>query len=489
MLTQATLTAEHANVIKARGLNLNLAVQMGVHSHNGHIAIHYLAKGRPWNTKLRRGKGDMPWLETEKALIPWNADCLAPPLAPDEMLIITEGEYDALAAVQLGFNRVISVPNGAPGKSTEKGDKRYSYLMKGDKIHPDIDKFQTIVLAVDADAPGVALRDALAIRLGDERCLWVEYPAGCKDLNDVLRDHGPEVARNCLLSAKRMWSDEVCRLSEMPEGPPDVLLKTGFTVLDNLGIRLCAPGFMTVLGPYGSGKSVFVRQMCWNIWRETRVPFLITTFEERASRYQRDFRRYATGKANPSPEEIGVADYEIDQAMVVLRRKRGAKMTQDRLLDRIEYAIGVYGVRLVVIDPINEVDHQIEPGQNKTDYMGELIIRMKQICEDYQAIICCVVHPPKSATQFRSKEGFLMTLNDGDGTAHWGNKSDMGFCFWRPVVGGPTLMHIDKLKDHETMGKTNLFELTHDASMNSFRVTGSGYDLLKMQATDRAAGG
>ena len=61
-----------------------------------------------------------------------------------------------------------------------------------------------------------------------------------------------------------------------------------------------------------------------------------------------------------------------------------------------------------------------------------------------------VVHPPKDSTERRLARNGILTLNDGADTGHWGNKSD-GWCIWRDM-DGPTILNVDKLKDHETMG-------------------------------------
>ena len=38
--------------------------------------------------------------------------------------------------------------------------------------------------------------------LGQEKCRVAEWPEGCKDANDVLLSHGPEIVRECLLLAR-----------------------------------------------------------------------------------------------------------------------------------------------------------------------------------------------------------------------------------------------------------------------------------------------
>ena len=90
----------------------------------------------------------------------------------------------------------------------------------------------------------------------------------------------------------------------------------------------------------------------------------------------------------------------------------------------------------------------------------------------------------KQISQFqkRLQKNGLLTLNDGADSANWGNKADIGFCMWRDVGNGPTLLHIDKVKDHETMGKPTLCEMHHDAVFNRFSVGRIGYDILGDEA-------
>jgi twinkle protein len=102
-------------------------------------------------------------------------------------VVICEGEMDALSFYEAGIFYVISVPNGA-----SKGNQKLEYLNNCWSYFDDKTK---IIIATDSDGPGVILRDELSRRLGQERCLYVSYPEGCKDANDVLMKHGPEAVR------------------------------------------------------------------------------------------------------------------------------------------------------------------------------------------------------------------------------------------------------------------------------------------------------
>jgi hypothetical protein len=63
----------------------------------------------------------------------------------------------------------------------------------------------------------------------------------------------------------------------------------------------------------------------------------------------------------------------------------------------------------------------------------------------------------------------------------------MGWCVWRDITG-PTMLHVDKVKDHETMGKPTICELHLDPDMNQFRVGRIGYDVLADDEVEEWAG-
>jgi twinkle protein len=256
--------------------------------------------------------------------------------------------------------------------------------------------------------------------------------------------------------------------------------ETGIDGLAAHGLRLTLPAFMPIVGPYGSGKSVLLRQLLVGLWRRHGWRFLLTSFEEQVKpRFQRDLRRNLIGL--PSGEwdarDVAKADAEINRMAVFLRRKRNAVLDLERLLDRLEFAVRVYGVKVVAIDPVNEIDHTIPRGMAKTDYIGQFIMRLKALADDYGLLMICALHPPKDGVEKRLASNGLLTLNDGADSANWGNKADVGWCVWRDLTG-PTMLHIDKVKDHETMGRPTLAELHLDTAMNQFRVGRMGYHIL-----------
>jgi twinkle protein len=394
---------------------------------------------------------------------------VAPGLSLRTVLVHTDAEAAALRKLGVRSVRVIKTAQDVFRFNTDANE------FQVDQEYADLTE---IVLALPAGCE--QLRDDLAVRLGDVRCKWVKWPDGCGGVEEALDVlHGTEVV-SLVDHAHPMWTDEVCTIDDVPDPLEEQTYKSGLPLLDRHGFRFVRPAFMPVIGPYGSGKSVLLRQLSVNLWRLHGWRTLITSFEEKIKpRYQRDLRRHMIGKPVERwcDEDVARADAEIRQAFRFLRRKRNTTLDADRFLDRLAYAVEVYGVDVVMLDPVNELDHCVPKGESKTDYMGRFIMRCKQLADDYNLLFIAAAHPPKDGVEKRLQKNGLLTLNDGADTAHYGNKADIGWAVWRNL-DGPTLLHVDKIKDHESMGKPTVVELMLDPSLNKFRETRLGYDIL-----------
>ena len=386
-------------------------------------------------------------------------------------LVLVQTEADADAFREAGF------------KSVRVAWREESVCaVVGGKVVPDpsLAIFDDFLIAVR----NPELRDGIAMRLDDGRCRWMAMPA----------DLDPACIASAVAGARPMWTDEVCLLDDIPEPGRQRTYETGFGLLDDWGLRLVRPAFMPVIGPYGSGKSVLIRQLVSQLYRLHGWRCLITSFEEKVKpRYVRDLRAHLIGEEDIDPngeirwtprhptqwrsEHIEAADTAIREGFRFLRRKRGTMLDAARLIDRIEFAVKVYGCEVVVIDPVNEIDHQVPKGMSKTDYMGAFMMQLKQLADDYGLLMIVCAHPPKDGTQRRGSKQ-IYTLADGADTAHYGNKADIGWCVWRQGTDeyAPTYLNIDKTKDHEVMGRPTLAKLMLDKGLGRFAVTRVGYE-------------
>jgi hypothetical protein len=175
--------------------------------------------------------------------------------------------------------------------------------------------------------PCADLRDDLAARLGDDKCRWFHWPFD----GDVV---------NAMASARPMWTDEIATIDDIPEPSPVQAYTGGFPALDQHGFRLVLPAFMPIIGPYGSGKSVLLRQLLVNLWRQHQWRCLLTSFEEKVKpRFQRDLRRHLLNcrLQDASEGDIALVDAEIRKGFRFLLRKRNTTLDLDRLVALIEF--------------------------------------------------------------------------------------------------------------------------------------------------------
>lgn len=116
-------------------------------------------------------------------------------------IIVTEGEYDAMAAAQalhalpmgdpLRDTPVISLPNGCMSLPLE--------------LIPQLERFKKIYLWLDNDRSGIDATEKFLKKLNAARCLIVRPPPGMhnapKDANDALRSGDPNLIANLLRAA------------------------------------------------------------------------------------------------------------------------------------------------------------------------------------------------------------------------------------------------------------------------------------------------
>jgi hypothetical protein len=148
-----------------------------------------------------------------------------------------------------------------------------------------------------------------------------------------------------------MWSDEVSTIDGRVGDRPPEDLKDGV----RQARRARVPARVARL----HADALRLRQVCLPAaaagatLQTAGWKFLITAFEE-----------YVKPRTE---EEIARADAEIRKCAVCLRRKRNTLMDIERMFSRIEFAAKAHGVRVVAIDPFNEIDHHVPRNETKTD--------------------------------------------------------------------------------------------------------------------------
>ena len=173
--------------LRDRNLDIETAHQLGLldegrECFTGRVIIPDLVEGRAtWFTGRRLGDREPRYLNLR---LPKPLLGLAS--VKGEAVVVTEGPFDWLTAVEWGFSAVALLGTRVPGKAAQL-----------------LERFEDLYLVLDPDDAGREATEQLRERLG-ERAIPVQLPAGLADLNSLgCRADGRQVFTRCILQAGR----------------------------------------------------------------------------------------------------------------------------------------------------------------------------------------------------------------------------------------------------------------------------------------------
>lgn len=447
------------------------------------LSIPFVRKGVPSGEKFRRFEGDPKWMARwVDGPIAYNEDCLRDPALEGRPLIVTEGEMDCEAALEAGFEKVISVPNGCGGASGTRSEaeirdaKAYEWFRQiADLCRKD--KVPEVILATDGDAPGAQLMHELALLFGKSRCKFLTYPKSrwpgrdrerCKDLNEVLQEYGAQGVVRTLERAAFIRVEGVYRMSELPPLPPQTIYDIGFKLLsENYKMRL--GDFCVVTGVPGFGKTSFVNDLCCRVAKAHNIKVAWASFEQAPQRdHLRALRSWYLEMLprKMTADEKAEADRWIDEHHVFIVPSDDDDTTLDWLLTCMEGAVVQHGAKVVVIDPFNELEHVRENRESETDYIGRFIRTIKRFAKVFQIHIILVAHPSK--LQKINGKYPIPTLYDISGSANFLNKADIGIVVHKEKEDR-TVIKVAKSRYWDIIGRPGEVEMEFCVDDRRFR--------------------
>ena len=357
-------------------------------------------------------------------------------------LIITEGEIDTLSCLAAGFQNATSIPDGAPAPRTKHFNTKFDFL---ESAGPALERFKKIILAVDNDPPGQTAEAELARRIGPEKCFRVEYPKGCKDSNDVLVQYGPERLREVIKSARPYpveglfgASDLKAAVLSLYDNGENRGALTGWPALDPY--YTVKPGEMTVItGIPGSGKSNFVDALMTSLSIQYGWTFAVFSPENwPLERHIQSLLEKAHGKPFSAGGKFStrMSRAEVERGISELNPRFRFVMpgeevlSVDTILEKTRIEIFRHGVRGLVIDPWNELEH-LYGRLTEAQYLSQELTKIRRFARKNSIHIWVVAHP-KNLSKAENGTYKPPTMYEISGGAHWRNKADNGICVHRP---------------------------------------------------------
>ncbi len=389
-----------------------------------------------------------------------------------EEVIIVEGELDKLAIEVAGYTNVLSVPDGAPPPNAKSYESKFSYIGNSESYLKGLKK---IILAVDSDGPGRKLEEELSRRLGPERCWRVTWPEGCKDANDTLIKSGEFKMIDLIELAKPVPVEGIFSIDDL-SGDIDQLYQSGLSGGVSTGwpsllwYYTVLPGEVTVItGIPSHGKSCWQTALMVNIAISKGWRFAIFSPENQPlQRHAAQIASLYVGKPFKLGPTNRMTKDELCKAKEWMQNHftfilpPDDQLTVDAILSKAKVVVARFGIKGLVIDPWNEIDHSRSYGQSETEYISDCLTKIRRFARTYQVHVWIVAHPTKL---FKEKNGKypVPTPYDIAGSAHFRNKSDCCICVWRDLMDETkeVEIHIQKVRFRE-VGKVGLVNLRYD---------------------------
>ncbi|EGZ26390.1 hypothetical protein PHYSODRAFT_479432 [Phytophthora sojae] len=277
-------------------------------------------------------------------LFGWNTV----PTAANE-LVLTEGEFDAMAVHQATGMPAVSLPNGCQSLPPS--------------VLPLLERFKRIYLWMDNDASGQSNVEKFASKLGMTRCYIVRLPANAssspvKDANDALRA-GLDLTA-IVKSAERMPHSQITTFEELRRDVYEEIVNPlracgvqsrAFPSLNRLmkGHRM---GEVTVLtGSTGCGKTTLLSQLSLDLCGQG-VSTLWGSFEIKNTRLMHKMLTQLAQRNLSGDVNAFEAAADRFEALPMYFLRFFGSTDVDEVLDAMEYAVYAYDVQHILLDNV-----------------------------------------------------------------------------------------------------------------------------------------
>ena len=361
-----------------------------------------------------------------------------------EYCVIVEGEMDVLALHEAGIENAISVPNGAT-----LNHNNLDYLDNCIDYFIDMEK---VIIAVDNDTAGDALKQELIRRLGAEVCYLADF-GDCKDSNDYLLKYGADALVEVITGSKQVPLENVTTFRDVEGEIEDFVqngFKPGFQIgLDNFDdiFSTYTGQFITVTGVPSSGKSDWVDQMTIGYnknynWRTAYAsPENHPTYLHAHKLMRKMWEGLPKKEDIKGPKWNQIADHVNDSFFFIDMEK----YSLESVLSKGAELVKRKGIKCLVIDPFNKVRDTNAESDDVNRYTMDYLTKIEHFARKYDVLVIVVAHPTK---MYKDKDGKLEepTMYNIKGGGEWYDASLHGLLVHRDYEAKTVKVKVLKVK-------------------------------------------
>ncbi len=306
-------------------------------------------------------------------------------------MVITEGEYDAIALWQTLRVPAVSVRSSVTAGSDVAIDRSW------------VNSFERIYLAFDADEPGRAAASKVAKLFDFNKVYDVKFAGGTrKDANDYVRDGALEELRNVWNNAKRYLPDSVTSSKQeffkILREPVRVGVPYPFPTLNYMTYGMRSGETVLFTAQEGVGKTEIMHAILFQQLKETDYAIGAIFLEEPKKR----LLQAMAGLELQKPVHLPDSNCSDDQIIAALEKvlpdddrfhiySHFGSDDPEHLLDTIRFLVSARGCRCIVLDHITMAVSGLA-GENERRALDYLSTRLEMMVKELDFSLLLVSH-------------------------------------------------------------------------------------------------
>lgn len=324
-------------------------------------------------------------------------------------LLITEGEFDCLSAIESGFKNTVSIPSGV-NSTNEWITSNWTF----------IEQFEEVIIWFDNDEAGIKGSREVFNRLPNKSVKIVRCEVA-NDINELLHKYGKLAVLKQIEKASTPVLEGVATLDMIEDF--DVheaeTLKLGIDDIDADLIGMVFGSLNVLSGRNGSGKSTILNQIY--IAEAIAQGYKTFLFSGELIGGNVKYWLLQTLANEEQFAEYTAKDGHKYKKVTIQAKEKIVNDMKDRffLYDSDDYRIEAiiekmtilakrYGVRVFVIDNLMTVESSLK---DKYEAETDIVKKLKNFAKKYNALVHLVAHPRKSMNDEIEKDDVAGSAN------------------------------------------------------------------------------
>ncbi len=397
-----------------------------------------------------------------------------------EHTYVVLNEIEAMTLHEAGFKNVISLFSGFENTFYKENIEIDFYLNKAlafmSNQYEAMKKIRKITILMPNTTLGQAVSEELVRRFGKERC-WTAIPEQEELSINNLWCLEKGLLHELIKNAKAVPFSGIFEIDDI-EDQFDHLYDNGLRRGYSIGFSsfdeyyTVVPGQWTVVtGIPGHGKSNFLDAIIVNLANHHDFRFGIFSPENQPiarhfagileKKYGQPFDKGKVNRISYEQKEEGKK--WLKKHFSVILPDENESWSIDGILNLAKVLVYRKGIKGLILDPWNEIDHSRPNNQTETEYVSYVLTKIRQFARNFDVHVWLVAHPAKL---YKDKDGKypVPTPYDISGSAHYRNKADNAFTVYRNVGHEDqdiSDIHIQKIRFKE-VGKVGLVSIRYD---------------------------